>query len=429
MGAEPRQTTLDSGVRIVTETMPSVRSVALGLYVATGSATEDVSVAGWSHLLEHMLFRGTESYGSLEIDQIFDSMGAELNAGTGKDSTSVFSRVLDVHLERAFDVLSDMVWRPNVDEAELGPEREIVIEEIAMYEDDPQDLVFDVLGGAVFGEHPLGRPVSGTRESVSAATAPALKAFHAGRYLPHDVVVAAAGSIKHGALVKLVENAQARGGQEGRAPEQSPVVDGPPALRFVQRETEQYHLTLGAPGVARDDERRYALRVLDTILGGTSSSRLFQEVREKRGLAYSVFSFTSQHARAGQVGVYVGTRPDNVGKALRVVGDELERLLDGGVSTDELERAKDHAKGRIVLALESTSARMSRLGSALLAGLPLLTLDEMIERVEAVSAEDVDALARELLAPERISAAGIGADEGVFREALEGVAPALAVTA
>ena len=169
--------------------------------------------------------------------------------------------------------------------------------------------------------------------------------------------------------------------------------------------------------------------MLDTILGGTSSSRLFQEVREKRGLAYSVFSFTSQHARAGQVGVYVGTRPDNVGKALRVVGDELERLLDGGVSVDELERAKDHAKGRIVLALESTSARMSRLGSALLAGLPLLTLDEMIERVDAVSAEDVDALARELLAPERLSAAGIGADEDVFRAALEGVAPALAVTA
>jgi predicted Zn-dependent peptidase len=430
VGAEPRQTTLDSGVRIVTETMPSVRSVALGFYVATGSATEDVSVAGWSHLLEHMLFRGTESYGSLEIDQIFDSMGAELNAGTGKDSTSVFSRVLDVHLERAFDVLADMVWRPNVDEAELGPEREIVIEEIAMYEDDPQDLVFDVLGGAVFGDHPLGRPVIGTRASVAAASAPALKEFHAGRYLPHDVVVAAAGSVHHDALVRLVERVQASADQTGRAPEQDPVPDGlAPALRFVQRDTEQYHLTLGAPGLARDDERRYALRVLDTILGGTSSSRLFQEVREKRGLAYSVFSFTSQHARAGQVGVYVGTRPDNVGKALRVVGDELARLLDGGVSTDELERAKDHAKGRIVLALESTSARMSRLGSALLAGLPLLTLDEMIERVDAVRAEDVDALARELLAPERISAAGIGSDEGVFRQALEGVAPALAVTA
>ena len=272
--------------------MPSVRSVALGFYVATGSATEDVSVAGWSHLLEHMLFRGTESYGSLEIDQIFDSMGAELNAGTGKDSTSIFSRVLDVHLERAFDVLSDMVWRPTVDEAELGPEREIVIEEIAMYEDDPQDLVFDVLGGAVFGEHPLGRPVIGTRESVAACTAPALKAFHAGRYLPRDVVVAAAGSISHGALVKLVESAQARGrpGRAGAGAERRQA--SPPALRFVQRDTEQYHLTLGAPGLARDDERRYALRVLDTILGARpprASSR-----RSARSAAWPTASSASR---------------------------------------------------------------------------------------------------------------------------------------
>ena len=181
--------------------------------------------------------------------------------------------------------------------------------------------------------------------------------------------------------------------------------------------------------MARDDERRYALRVLDTILGGTSSSRLFQEVRERRGLAYSVFSFTSHHAGSGQVGIYLGTRPDNVAKGLRVVGDELERLRADGVSADELTRAKDHAKGRIVLSLESTSARMSRLGSAILAGLPLLSLDELLERIDAVTAEEVDALARELLAPERLSAAGIGHDEDVFRDALGAVTPALAEVA
>jgi predicted Zn-dependent peptidase len=416
-------------VRVVTETVPSVRSVALGFFIGTGSATEDAAVSGWSHLLEHMLFRGTESYGSLEIDQIFDAMGAELNAGTGKDSTSVYSRVLDVHLERAFDVLADMAWRPLIAEEELGAEREIVIEEIAMYEDDPQDLVFDVLGGAVFGDHPLGRPVIGTRETVGSATADALRAFHAARYVPGDLVVAAAGSVSHEQLVELVTTAQPPASAD-RAPQPpAPPSGRAPERRFVARDTEQYHLTLGAPGLARDDERRYALRVLDTILGGTSSSRLFQEVRERRGLAYSVFSFTSQHVRTGQVGIYVGTRPDNVGKALSVVGEELGRLLADGVTEHELELAKDHARGRIVLSLESTSSRMSRLGGAVLAGLPLLTLDEMIERVDAVTREDVDALARELLVPERLSAAAIGADEDVFRAALDAVAPGLAVTA
>ena len=336
-----------------------------------------------------MLFRGTESYGSLEIDQIFDAMGAELNAGTGKDSTSVYSRVLDVHLERAFDVLADMVWRPLIAEDELGAEREIVIEEIAMYEDDPQDLVFDVLGGAVFGDHPLGRPVIGTRETVAAGDAPT----RCGTSTPRATCPATSSSPPPARsattqLVALVERraaarhrrraARARAARARRAAAR-------PSVRFLTRDTEQYHLTLGAPGLARDDERRYALRVLDTILGGTSSSRLFQEVRERRGLAYSVFSFTSQHARTGQVGVYVGTRPDNVGKALRVVGDELGGCCEGGVSERRARRSpRITPRAGSCSPLESTSARMSRLGSAVLADLPLLTLDEMIARVDAV---------------------------------------------
>jgi len=430
VSASHRITALESGVRIVTEAMPSVRSAALGFFVGTGSSTEDESVAGWSHLLEHMLFRGTASYESLEIDQIFDGMGAELNAGTGRDSTSVYTRVLDVHLERAFDVLSDMVWRPRVTEEDLAAEREIVIEEIAMYEDDPQDLVFDVLGGAVFGVHPLGRPVIGSRETVTRATADGLRGFHADRYAPGDLVVAASGSVNHDELVELVVQAQGRGEPGRRAPGASaPPVRQRPARRFVEKDTEQYHLTLGAHGLARDDERRYALRVLDTILGGTSSSRLFQEVRERRGLAYNVFSFTSQHAGAGQVGIYLGTRPDNVARALKVVGDELERLMADGVTGEELTRARDNAKGRMVLSLESTAARMTRLGSATLAGLPLLSLDELVDRVDAVTADEVADLARELFDPELLSAAGIGADEGVFRDGLQAVTPALAEAA
>ncbi|HEY5144130.1 MAG TPA: pitrilysin family protein [Solirubrobacteraceae bacterium] len=428
-----RLTTLESGVRVVTEAMPSVRSAALGFFVGTGSSMEDEPAAGWSHLLEHMLFRGTNSYASLEIDQIFDGMGAELNAGTGKESTSVYSRVLDVHLERAFDVMSDMVWRPLIASDELEAEGRIVVEEIAMYEDDPTDRVFDILGEAVFPDHPLGRPVIGTRESVGAADAEALRAFHTERYAPGDLVVAAAGSVDHSTLVRLVKAAQGfdRAGRRAPSPPPPPEkgADRAARVRFIAKDTEQYHLALGAPGIARDDERRYAMRVLDTVLGGTSSSRLFQEVRERRGLAYSIFSFHQSFAGTGQIGIYLGTRPDNVAVGLQVVADELERLRQDGIASDELVRAKEHAQGRLVLGLESTSARMSRLGGAVLAGLPVLSVDELIDRIDAVTGEEVVDLVRDLYAPERISAAGIGPQEDAFRTALEPIAPALAEVA
>jgi predicted Zn-dependent peptidase len=421
-----RLTVLDSGVRVVSERMESVRSVALGLWIGTGSAAEDEPEAGLSHLIEHMLFRGTARYRSLEIDQLFDTMGAELNAGTGKETTSVYSRVLDRHLERALDVMADMVWRPAFDGAELENEREIVLEEIAMYEDDPQDKVFDVLGEAVFGSHPLGRAIIGRADVVGSADSEALRAFHAARYVPSNIVVAAAGSLDHD---KLVEFVQASGIERagGRAPALPGAPDVQPARRrFFAKDTEQYHVCLGAPGLARDDERRFALRVLDNILGGTSSSRLFQEVRERRGLAYSVYSFQSLYAGSGQIGMYLGTRPDNVARALRVVADELDRFRAEPATDDELERSKENVKGRVLLALESTTARMNRLGSSVLAGIPLLSVDQVEARIDAVTVEDLQALAGELLAPERLSAAGIGADESAFRSALEPLSEALA---
>jgi predicted Zn-dependent peptidase len=419
-------TVLDSGLRVVTERMASVRSVALGLWIGTGSSVEDEPEAGLSHLIEHMLFRGTARYASLEIDQLFDAMGAELNAGTGKETTSVYSRVLDRHLDRAFDVMADMVWRPAFAGAELEQEREIVLEEIAMYEDDPQDKVFDVLGEAVFGDHPLGRAIIGRADIVGAATSDALRAFHATRYVPTNLVVAAAGSIDHDALVELVQSA----GVE-RAGAHAPALPSTPPphaarVRFFAKDTEQYHVCLGGPGLARDDERRFALRVLDNILGGTSSSRLFQEVRERRGLAYSVYSFQSLYAGTGQIGLYLGTRPDNVGRALRVVADELERFRADPATPEELERSKENVKGRVLLGLESTTARMNRLGASVLAGMPLLSVDELEQRIDAVTVDDLRELAGELLAPERLSAAGIGADESTFRGALEPLSEALA---
>ncbi len=420
-------TELPGGVRVATERVPAVRSVALGFWIGTGSRTESDAQAGLSHLLEHMLFRGTERYRSEEIDQIFDAMGAELNAGTGKEMTSLYARVLDEHLERAFDVMAQMIAVPAMEG--LSEEREVVLEEIAMYEDDPQELIFDLLGETIFPDDPLGRATLGRAEVVRSVSREELQAFHRERYFPRNIVVAAAGSVEHEQVLEWTRGLLLRPEDVVSADHLHVPAPAQAAgtARFRQRDTEQYHLTLGATGLARDDDRRFALRVLDSILGGTSSSRLFQAVREQRGLAYAVFTFQSLYRDAGQVGLYVGTRPENLDEVCEVLGGELARIREQPVSAQELERAKDNVKGRIVLALESTGARMDRLGSAVLAGLPILELDETIELIEAVDADAVGALAVELLAPERLCAAAIGPDEDAFRAAIAPLTPALPV--
>jgi predicted Zn-dependent peptidase len=418
-------TSLDSGVRVVSERMPDVRSIALGFWVRAGSRDETVEQAGISHFLEHLLFKGTDRFSSREIDELFDAMGAEVNAGTGKETTSVYSRFLDQHLDRAFDVLQDMVLRPAY--PDVDSERQVVIEEIAMYEDEPSDKVHDVLASAIFGDHPLGRPVIGRAEVISAVPVPDIAAYHGRRYLPDNIVVAAAGNIDHARLLELVEGALGTAASAS-APDGALAPEGAaPSVRFHRKDTEQYHLCLGGRGIPRGDERRFALRVLDTILGGATSSRLFQEVREKRGLAYSVYSYVSQFADTGQVGIYVGTRPDNVSEALAVIGEELARLRDDGVLEEELERARENVKGRTVLSMESTLARMNRIGSSVLMGVPLMTLDEVLAAFDRVTMDEVVALAGDLFAPERMSAAGVGGEEDRFRSALEGVSTLLAV--
>jgi predicted Zn-dependent peptidase len=422
----PRITDLDSGVRVVTEAMPSVRSVALGLWIGTGSRGETDSQAGLSHLLEHLLFKGSAKYESLEIDQIFDAMGGELNAGTGKETTSVYARVIDEHVPDAFDVLADIVFRPAF--REIDSERAVILEEIAMYEDDPQEKVFDVLGEAVFGPHPLGRAIIGRAEVIAQTPVREIESFHAARYVPGNVVIAAAGAVDHESLVELVaERVPAISQSTAPMPPPAPPDRGSAARRFERKDTEQYHVCLGGRGLSRHDERRFALRVLDTIFGGTSSSRLFQEVRERRGLAYAVYSFTNAYQDTGQVGLYLGTRTDNLPEAMATVGAELRRLAEEPVTDEELHRAKENLKGRIVLSLESTGARMNRLGSEVLAGAPLLSIDEVVARIEAVTTDDLAALSRELWLPERLSAAGIGPDEGRLEEALNALVPAEAI--
>lgn len=293
-----------------------------------------------------------------------------------------------------------------------------------MYEDEPSDRVHDVLADAIFGDHPLGRRVLGTAEVIGTIPVPDISIYHQDRYVGSNLVVSASGNVEHERIVELArKHLEPPGGAAHGANGGEPSLD--PNLRFYPKETEQYHICFGAPGISRADERRFALGLMDTIFGGSTSSRLFREVREKRGLAYAVGSYSEQYVDRGTVAMYVGTREDNVAEACEIIGRELASLRDEGVSADELERAKEHVKGRMVLSLESTAARMSRNARAVLFDLPLLTLDELITKTEAVTREDVAELTNELYAPRSISAACIGTEESRFRDAVSPVSAAL----
>jgi predicted Zn-dependent peptidase len=414
---------LETGERVITERVPGVRSVALGFWVGAGSRDEPDERAGVSHFIEHLLFKGSDRYTAQEIAELFDELGGELNAATSRETTVVYARVPDHRLEPALDVIADMLYRPTFDE--VDSEREVVLEEIAMVEDTPHDLVHDIAAQAVFGRHPLGRPVIGRAEVISSVSRRALAAYHRRAYAPEHLVLAAAGNVEHERLVGLLE---ARNGTraDGALPPRKPVRRLPgPGLRFQRKDTEQYHVCLGAPGIARSDERRFAASILDAIVGGSASSRLFQEIREKRGMAYSVYSYASQYSDAGQIGVYVGTREENLGACLEIAVTELGDLAAGNVRAGELERAKENLKGRLLLSLESTSNRMTRLGKATVTETPLFTVEELVRRLDAVTSDEVAELADGLLGVEKLSAAGIGPDEAKFREAVALVSPRL----
>lgn len=419
--------TLPTGERVISEHVPNVRSVSFGFWIGAGSRDEAQARAGVSHFIEHLLFKGSSRYTAREIAEIFDTLGGELNAATSRETTVVYARVPDERLETALDVMADMVFSPAF--TDVDSEREVVLEEIAMVEDNPQDLVHDHLAEAVFGGHSLGRPVIGSAAVISSVSKRALSSFHRAAYAPGNVVLAAAGNVEHGRLVELLAKRRPTPAPAARAA-RKPFGRAPaPGYRFERKATEQYHVCLGAPGISRRDPRRFAASLLDAILGGSASSRLFQEIREKRGLAYSVYSFASQYSDAGQIGIYVGTREENLAECLEIAARELGDVSAGNVREDELARAKENLKGRLLLSLESTSNRMSRLGKSLITGTELLELDEIIERIEVVEIDDVAALAAELLAPERLSAAGIGPSEKRFRAAIGRVNPELATTA
>jgi predicted Zn-dependent peptidase len=420
-------TELDSGERVISERLDHVRSAAVGYWIGAGSRDEEPAEAGVTHFIEHLLFKGTDRFSALEIAEVFDGLGGELNAATSREHTLVYARIPDHHIETAVDVMSDMVFAPAF--AELDSERQVVLEEIAMYDDAPQELVHDLIADAVFGDHPLGRPVIGTAEVISSIPREAIARYHDTMYVPGNIVVAAAGNIEHDEVVELVSRALERRGPSASdaANLRPPLVQAPPPrLRFQQKDTEQYHVCLAAPGISRSDRRRFAASLLDAILGGSASSRLFQEIREKRGMAYAVYSFVSQYTDTGQIGVYLGTREDNLADALAITAEQIADIAGGNLPARELARAKENIKGRVLLSMESTSTRMNRLGKSLITDSELLSVDRIVAEIDAVDAESVCELAAALLAPERLSAACIGPSQERFVAALERVTPTLA---
>lgn len=390
--------TLGNGVRLVTEAMPEARSASLGLWVGTGTRDEPLELAGASHFLEHLLFKGTPRHTALQIAEAFDAIGGEANAFSTKEYTVVHGRVLAEDLELCCDILSEMVTSPLIRPEDVEAERRVVLEEIALRDDTPDDLVFDVFAEAVFGEHVLARPVLGTSESVASLTPAAVRGFHDAGYGASNIVVAAAGALDHEQLAGWVREVLPVGGRPvERRPEEA---RGARALRLVAKDSEQVHLVLGGVGYSREHPDRFAWEVLDVLLGGGMSSRLFQEIREQRGMAYSVYSYRDLYQEAGMYGVYVGTSPENTTEVLKISEAILDALAADGPTEAEVVRAKGHLRGSLMLSLEDSANRMSRIGRSELLRGEVITIDELAARMDAVTVEDVARVAADLLRPE-----------------------------
>jgi predicted Zn-dependent peptidase len=385
-----RRSVLDSGLRVVTEALPELRSVTIGAWVGTGSRDETDTESGASHFLEHLLFKGTADRSAREIAEAVESVGGEMNAFTGQEETVFYVRVPDAHLELAVEILSDVLWRPAFRPDEVDSERQVILEEIGMRDDTPDDLVHDLFAGALFPQHALGRSVLGTDSSIEAMPRDDIASYHAAHYRPGNIVLAAAGNLTHDDLVAQLSSSL--GALDGDRPERA--ADGlgePGTIAVIERPTEQAHVVVGMRAISHLDPDRYALTVLNQALGGGMSSRLFQEVREERGLAYSVYSYRGAFTDTGMLAIYAGTSPERVHETLEVIDGELDRLTaDGGLPQRELDAAKGHLKGAIAMSLETSSSRMRRLGRAELIEGEIPTLDEIVDRIDAVTGADVE---------------------------------------
>ncbi|MCC3774967.1 pitrilysin family protein [Streptomyces sp. UNOB3_S3] len=399
-----RRTTLPGGLRVVTETLPSVRSATFGIWANVGSRDETPALNGATHYLEHLLFKGTAKRSALDISAAIDAVGGEMNAFTAKEYTCYYARVLDTDLPLAIDVVCDMLTGSLIDAADVDAERGVILEEIAMTEDDPGDCVHDLFAHTMLGDTPLGRPVLGTVDTINALTRDQVARFYKKHYDPTHLVVAAAGNVDHAKVVRQVRAAFEKAGALGRT-DAVPMAPRTGArtirtagrVELLGRKTEQAHVVLGMPGLSRTDERRWALGVLNTALGGGMSSRLFQEVREKRGLAYSVYSYTSGFADCGLFGVYAGCRPNQVHDVLGICRDELNKVATEGLSDEEIGRAIGQLSGSTVLGLEDTGALMNRIGKSELCWGDQMSVSDMLARIAAVTPDEIREVARDVL--------------------------------
>ncbi|WP_102508978.1 M16 family metallopeptidase [Sanguibacter massiliensis] len=405
-GTVIRRSVLPGGLRVLTESTPGQRSASIGMWVGVGSRDETSGHFGSTHFLEHLLFKGTERRDAMSIAEAFDEVGGEANAATAKESTCYYARVLDQDLPMAVDVIMDMMTSARLDADELETERGVILEELAMNDDDPTDVVHEEFSKAVLGDTPLGRPIGGTPQAIRDVPRDAVWEHYRWHYRPETLVVTAAGNVDHDELCRQVSEAAVAGGwtlETGAAPRprrsddlEDVVLPAEPAHVEISRPVEQANVVLGTVGLRASDERRYVMTVLNATLGGGMSSRLFQEIREKRGLAYSTYSFASGYAGAGVFGLYAGCAPSRVDEVTELLVAELEKLADGGITEVELRRSQGQLRGGLVLGLEDSGSRMTRLGKSELTYGELLSVDEALERVEAVTLADVQALAQDL---------------------------------
>ena len=403
---------LPNGLRLLTERMPHVRSVSIGVWLARGSRHEPQEQSGIAHFVEHMLFKGTATRTAEDIAQAIDSVGGQMDAFTAKEYASYYIKVLDDHLAFAVDVLSDIVMNPRFSPDDIEREKKVVVEEIKMVEDTPDDLVHELFTENFWADHPLGRPILGTKDTVESLNGQALQTYFGGVYTAPNLIVAAVGNVSHERVRDLVARAF-----EKLPTEAAPIVDAPPRVVpctiIRNKELEQSHVCLGTSGYQQDHEERYSSYVMNTVLGGSMSSRLFQNVREKRGLAYAVFSGLSAYRDTGSMTIYAGCANDAVGELIDVVITELRRMKDEPLGDAELRRAKDHLKGSLMLNLESTSSRMSHIARQEIYFDRQFGLDETLEGVEKVTTGDIQRVAHDLFSSDALAATVLGAVNGL----------------
>jgi len=400
-GGVIKRTVLPGGLRIVTESMPGVRSASVGIWVGVGSRDESLSVAGASHFLEHLLFKGTRTRSALDIAAAMDAVGGEFNAFTEKEHTCFYATVLDRDLPLAVDMISDVVLNATITAVDVDVERTVVLEEIAMRDDDPADLVHDEFAEALFGDTALGRPILGTEDSINALTRTQVHGYYTRRYRPAEMVVAVAGNIEHGEVVQLIRRAffqrlSNSSHEPSLRPDRRHAHAPATPVNVVADDTEQANIILGTLGMSRFDDRRFVLGVLSTAIGGGMSSRLFQQIREQRGLAYSTYSYTSGYAGDGLFGLYTGCQPGKADEVVEIMQSVLDSVGRDGLSQDELDRGKGQLRGGMVLGLEDSGSRMTRIGKAELCYGDVLGVDDLLELVDSVSLDQVNVLAEEL---------------------------------